>query len=402
MMLWLFRICSVLALIGLAAVVWFAGPLIVFDDTRPLASTWPRIAVIGLVVAGLAGIYLLRSVHARNAQKAIEAAITRDGAYDGDAGQLLEKGMTKAIATLKRASGKRNFLYEVPWYLIIGPPGAGKTTALVNSGLKFPLAVSGAAQPVPGVGGTRNCDWWFTDEAVLIDTAGRYTTQDSDAESDRKGWLGFLALLKKHRARQPINGVIVAISLSDLMTSGEQELGAHAIEIRNRLREIHETLKISFPVYVLFTKADLVAGFMEHFGGLDETRRRMVWGATFQDADHHKNMIGEVPAEFDALVRRLSEEVPDRLQGRIRPGRAHLDLRLCRAVRFAQAAQCGFSRPRLRADEKTGNRHPARVLFLLRHTGGNPDRPCARRHRPQLRQRFSGASVGHRKKLLPA
>ncbi|WP_395446862.1 type VI secretion system membrane subunit TssM [Aminobacter sp. UC22_36] len=313
MMLWLFRICCILALIGLAAVVWFAGPLIVFDDTRPLASTWPRIAVIGLVVAVIAGIYLFRSVHARNAQKAIEAAITSDGAYDGDA-QLLEKGITKAIATLKRASGKRNFLYEVPWYLIIGPPGAGKTTALVNSGLKFPLAVSGAAQPVPGVGGTRNCDWWFTDEAVLVDTAGRYTTQDSDAESDRKGWLGFLALLKKHRARQPINGVIVAISLSDLMTSGDQEFGAHAIEIRNRLREIHETLKISFPVYVLFTKVDLVAGFMEHFGRLDETRRRMVWGATFQDADHHKNMIGEVPAEFDALVRRLSEEVPDRLQ----------------------------------------------------------------------------------------
>jgi type VI secretion system protein ImpL len=46
-------------------------------------------------------------------------------------------------------------------------------------------------QAVRGVGGTRNCDWWFTDQAVLIDTAGRFVTQDSDA-SQRQGHLGWL------------------------------------------------------------------------------------------------------------------------------------------------------------------------------------------------------------------
>ena len=56
-----------------------------------------------------------------------------------------------------------------------------------------------AAARCAGVGGTRNCDWWFTDEAVLIDTAGRYTTQDSDARGRQAAWLGFLRLLKKHR-----------------------------------------------------------------------------------------------------------------------------------------------------------------------------------------------------------
>ena len=53
---------------------------------------------------------------------------------------------------------------------------------------------------------------------MLIDTAGRYTTQDSDAKADRKSWLAFLDLLKKNRPRQPINGVIVAISLDDVLT----------------------------------------------------------------------------------------------------------------------------------------------------------------------------------------
>ena len=99
---------------------------------------------------------------------------------------------------------------------IIGPPGAGKTTALLNAGLHFPLAEEMGQDAVAGVGGTRLCDWWFTDDAVLIDTAGRYTTQDSDAAVDRAGWEAFLDLLKRTRPRQPLNGVIVAIALTDI------------------------------------------------------------------------------------------------------------------------------------------------------------------------------------------
>jgi len=337
MMAWLLRALTIVALAALAAAVWFAGPLIALGDSRPFAPVWSRVAVIALILTVAAGVALLRFWSTRHAQEALAAAVASDSGYDGD-GQHLETGMTKAIAALKRASGRRNFLYELPWYLIIGPPGAGKTTALVNSGLKFPLTVSGTAQPVPGVGGTRNCDWWFTDEAVLIDTAGRYTTQDSDTESDRKGWLAFLSLLKKHRARQPINGVIVAISLADVMISNDQELDAHAVVIRNRLQEIHETLNIRFPVYMLFTKADLIAGFMESFGALDETGRRMVWGSTFQGADLKANMVGEVPAEFDALVRRLSEDVPDHLQGEPDP--------VARIAIFSFAAQFASLRQR--------------------------------------------------------
>ncbi|MCV3207168.1 type VI secretion system membrane subunit TssM [Mesorhizobium sp. YC-39] len=310
---WLLRIFSVIALAGFAATIWFAGPLIRFADTRPLGPVWLRGAIIGVTLAIAALFYGFRFWQMRKAQKALEAAIVRNDDRDGDS-QVLEARMNEAIATLKRSSGKRNFLYAIPWYIIIGPPGAGKTTALVNSGLKFPLAGSGDAQPVAGIGGTRSCDWWFTDEAVLIDTAGRYTTQDSHAPSDKKSWLAFLALLKKYRTRQPINGVILAISLADLIGLDDQQLDAHIVEIRSRLREIHETLKIQFPVYLLFTKADLVSGFMDYFGGFDEQRRRKVWGATFQTTDRNKNMVGEAPAEFEALAKRLAEEIPDRLQ----------------------------------------------------------------------------------------
>ena len=110
----------------------------------------------------------------------------------------MREKLTTALTLLKKASGTRGYLYEQPWYAIIGPPGAGKTTALLNAGLKFPLAAEMGQAAVAGVGGTRMCDWWFTEDAVLIDTAGRYTTQDSDAAVDKAGWDAFLDLLQAH------------------------------------------------------------------------------------------------------------------------------------------------------------------------------------------------------------
>ena len=100
------------------------------------------------------------------------------------------------------------------------------------------------------------------------------------------------------------------------MTPEPAEIDAHANAIRARLLELHDRLKVDFPVYVLFTKADLVAGFIEYFGDLGETGRKQVWGATFQTADKTRNMVGEVPVEFDALLERLSEELTRPAAGR--------------------------------------------------------------------------------------
>jgi type VI secretion system protein ImpL len=299
---------------SLAALVWFAGPLIAFGDFRPLEHYIIREIVILLLLAGVASFggwkYYLR----RKGAKTLAEGVSEENKKDSDEVVLKEK-LKDALATLKASSGgRKDYLYDLPWYLLIGPPGSGKTTALINSGLKFPLSRGAAPAAVAGVGGTRYCDWWFTEDAVLIDTAGRYTTQDSDATADKQSWLAFLDLLKKSRPRQPINGVMVAISLEDIMTLSSAELSAHADAIRARLLELHERLKVDFPVYALFTKGDLVAGFVEFFGFLGDNARKQVWGATFQTQDKTRNLVGEVPVEFDLLLERLSEEQLDRLQ----------------------------------------------------------------------------------------
>ena len=172
----------------------------------------------------------------------------------------------------------------MPWYIIIGPPGSGKTTALVNSSLDFPLAEQFGKGALQGVGGTRNCDWWFTNDAVLIDTAGRYTTQDSHKVVDSSAWESFLKLLKKHRRRRPINGAIVSISIQDLLLQTEEERVQHAKIIRTRIDELMQKLEIRFPVYLIFTKTDLVSGFTEYFEDLSKEDREQVWGISLPNA----------------------------------------------------------------------------------------------------------------------
>jgi len=313
MKVWIYRGILFFCLIVLCIAIWFAGPLIGYGDIRPLGSVWVRLLIIFLIALTVGLYYGISYWRRRRAAAALEDALTEVEEVDEGDAPVLSERMSDALSVLKESSGSAAYLYDLPWYMIIGPPGAGKTTALVNSGLKFPLADKDGATPVAGVGGTRYCDWWFTEDAVLIDTAGRYTTQDSESESDKKSWVSFLSLLKNHRTRQPINGVIVAVSIEDLLKLDAAELNDHSTAIRKRLLEVHNELKIDFPVYVVFTKADLISGFSEYFGNFTESRRRKVWGATFQTEDRKVNMIGQVPAEFDALVVRLTEELTDRL-----------------------------------------------------------------------------------------
>ncbi|WP_293794681.1 type VI secretion system membrane subunit TssM [uncultured Bosea sp.] len=315
---WLRIVAILIGALALAALIWFGGPFVAFGEVRPFESFWVRLPIaVLLLVCAFAWIAVI-VIRRRKATAALTEALEKEETT-GD-GAALSSAMKDALATLKSARGKGgDYLYDLPWYVIIGPPGAGKTTALVNSGLKFPLARGATPAAVAGSGGTRYCDWWFAEDAVLIDTAGRYTTQDTDTRAEKSSWLAFLDLLKTNRPRQPINGVLVAISVEDLLTSSPEEITAHADAIRARLLELHERLKVDFPVYAVFTKADLIAGFNEFFGQLTEPQRRMVWGHTFQTADKTRNMIGDVPPEYDALIERLNERLPDRLQDEHNP-----------------------------------------------------------------------------------
>jgi len=278
-----------IGIVFLSLFIWFAGPLIGFNGQVPLESTFSRLVTTSaLFLIWLASV-VIRFVRSRVKNKQMLDSLIDDAvspAEDESTEELeiLREKMQDAVDTLKNINfskrGGSRFVYEMPWYTIIGPPGAGKTTLLSNSGLEFPLEETHGKLSIKGVGGTRNCDWWFTDQAVLLDTAGRYTTQDSNASVDKSAWDNFLDLLKKTRGRRPINGVLVALSIQDIVQSSEDTLIQTARIIRSRIDELYSKLGVSPPVYLIFTKCDLLAGFNEFFSELDVDGRSQVWGFT--------------------------------------------------------------------------------------------------------------------------
>ncbi|GGM08513.1 type VI secretion protein IcmF [Pseudooceanicola nanhaiensis] len=315
---------TLLVALGLALLIWYLGPLLPIGEAHPFDSAIARFIAIGVVLLLALTVLLIILIRRarRDAKLTEEIVETVDETDEEDEivkAELVElKGKLKeAMAALRKSKLGRRHLYELPWYVMIGPPGAGKTTAIVNSGLQFPLADSMGKNAIGGVGGTRNCDWWFTNDAVMIDTAGRYTTQDSTEAEDNAGWLGFLNLLKKHRKRQPINGAIVAISLSDLALQDEITQKSHAAAIRRRLHELREKLGVRFPVYVIFTKSDMIAGFTEFYDSLGKEDREQVWGFTLPLPKKTKGELNPVAAfddEFDLLLRQLNAQSLEKMQ----------------------------------------------------------------------------------------
>lgn len=315
-------VIGIIGLIALSLLIWFGAGYVKFGENNSTLSPAVRMGIILTIISiWFTWNICLFLVERRNNRQLLdniqseEDTGTPDDERSKEEQEAIQERFKEALSVLKKSRFKsRNgskSLYQLPWYIIIGPPGAGKTTALVNSGLEFPLAQSHGKEALSGIGGTRNCDWWFTNDAVMIDTAGRYTTQDSHRVIDNTAWNKFVEMLKKYRTRRPINGAILAISLQDLMVQTAEQRVHLAKTLRQRINELQQQLGIRFPIYVTFTKCDLVAGFSEYFANLSQAEREQVWGVTFNtDPTAPQGApLDTLSAELDALTERLNERL---------------------------------------------------------------------------------------------
>lgn len=328
---WLLRIFGAVAL---ACVIWFAGPLLAFADVHPLEPEWSRIALIVLLLALWLIRHITRQFKARLGNRKLFDLLVSHAEGNGKAAVAgtpeIRERFAKAATLLKTMQlgdashqrswlarlGSRRYAYQLPWYLFIGAPGSGKTTALTHSGLHFPLSDALGNQPLQGIGGTRNCEWWFTDRAVLIDTAGRYTTQDSNAQADAAEWKEFIDLIKRFRPRQPINGILATVSVPDLLAGNSSEIQRQSMALRTRVAELQRSVGHEFPVYLLVTKTDLLPGFTQFFEDLDRSQREQVWGCTFEMSTSNQdvNLSERLKVQLDVLEDRLFAQLLTRLQ----------------------------------------------------------------------------------------
>lgn len=300
-----------LVVIGVLAL---AAMLFVGADTLKVGGLWALAILVTLLVVWFI-VWAVRRWRARKAAQSLEAAMDAEAERAIKAAPkesraemvAVRQRMQEAVKTIKTSklgltSGSAA-LYELPWYAVIGNPAAGKSTAVVRSGLNFPFSDK-TSSVIQGIGGTRNCDWFFTTEGILLDTAGRYSVH----EEDRDEWLGFLSLLKKNRPKAPLNGVIIAASLAELSNNRPEFAITLAKQLRQRVQELTEKLEVFAPVYVVFTKADLISGFAEFFEDRDRDERERVWGATLPYETATKaDVVASFERHFDELQDGLKE-----------------------------------------------------------------------------------------------
>ena len=164
---------AIVALLIIATLVWWIGPLVAIGTWTPLVSELSRFILIGVVVLLVALRMLLSRWRARRAGHQLtdglmKAPIVKPDQPENAEQKILNTRFSEAVASLRKmrmhAAGKKpgwrdwislssgNYLYELPWYVFIGAPGAGKTTALVNSGLSFPLAEKFGPGAIQGSG----------------------------------------------------------------------------------------------------------------------------------------------------------------------------------------------------------------------------------------------------------
>jgi type VI secretion system protein ImpL len=214
----------------------------------------------------------------------------------------LRKTWNGAVKALRKSHLKLRGdpLYVLPWYMVFGKPSSGKSTSLKNAKLLTPaMELSEHAD-----GSTLNLEWWLYDQAIIIDTAGRYAVPDVD-KRDRKEWATLLSMLSRHKQKEPLNGLVIVVAADRLLECSEEELVEEGQQVRAGINELMEKLEIQMPVYLMVTKCDLVDQFTNWCNYLPEESFLQVMG--YLSEEQVTDIDQELDKAFDTVLNRIKE-----------------------------------------------------------------------------------------------
>ncbi len=257
-------------------VVQTAGVLMLIPkwiDSPWQALMWTLVAMAAvLLILGIVSLIVYLRARAIERQLLSPAGGGLEGIDPGELEEIRQK-MQEALGLLRRAGHGRNAIYQLPWFLVIGRPAAGKTVAIKKSGLSLPVR----RDWTKGDGGNHTCEWFFTNEMIFLDTPGAWVLTGA-SEDAQVYWKELLRRIRRSRGRRPLDGLIVVVPADDLLSRGGGELEEQAANIREIIDLLHDELKFRFPIYLLVSKTDLVEGFTDFFHGLPAQRRHEILG----------------------------------------------------------------------------------------------------------------------------
>ena len=293
--------------------VWLAGPYIAIADTVVLESVVARlIATVILVFCW--GLFVVlyygkrRKMELADPEKAQE--FQEKEVSKSQFSEEVDHIKDRFKAAIKIVT-KHNFYgpssrsrYALPWYLLLGTANCGKTSLLLNSGLKFPLNEQ-ADRHLYKLKPTERCEILYGNEAVFIDTPGAYSEAHADSTPNRL-WTKLLRRMFRVRPARPLNGIIVCVSIRDIIDTDTARREHLARTIRARLSDVLKQLKSYVPVYLIFTKCDAVPGFAQFFAHLQRHEREQVFGCL---AKGDVMEAGAIRVELKDLMQTLNSQI---------------------------------------------------------------------------------------------
>lgn len=326
------RFWVLIGFILFALLLWFLGPYVAFAGKTPLATTTGRL--ISLLVLTL--IWAVCNTVIGGSTKpavaspgvdggdTVASPVANGGAKIDDDAVLVGADMEQvtafknhflqAVKAAKQAGALFKFWQvrrSLPWYLMVGSPKSGKSTLLTHAALGVKNTHAPEEEGLKHISGNDECHWWLSEgEAIFMDLSGKYIRPECAHATFQQIWRSTLKLFKKHRKHCLLHGIVLTVSWQELTQQTDKQRQLHAKCIRERLLEITQQQKTLPPVYLIFTKCDLIPGFSEFFSGLSQEERNQVWGCTFPEkATRFVYPWEHFAGEYEGLVARLEEQL---------------------------------------------------------------------------------------------
>ncbi len=223
----------------------------------------------------------------------------------------LSRSFRQALRVLRQNVTGGNYRYKIPWFLIIGETGAGKTTILDNTGLE---AFTEQTGPDPDA----LCSWHFFDQGVVLDLKGLALQAENTKIRDAGSWPYFLRLLLKHRPERPLDGIVITLPASDLFGPETEtaerlhRINRRASRMYDRIWKAQKTLGMRCPIYILISKCDQIPGFRDLCRVLPEHLQDQMFGWSNPyalDTAYTPNCVPEAFQNLNAELRYLQSEL---------------------------------------------------------------------------------------------
>ncbi len=269
---------------------WFWGHLIAFNEIYIFGNSYIRFAILVIFWAIIFSFFMLKPLmeflsSLKSSKRSLLKAIKKE------ANHSLFKAKRNFLISLNDAktSWKSDLtIKDLPLIIVIGNEGSGKSTFINYSNIEYPLSDSLESYKKLHQS-TNNFSLYVSKKGALLDTEGNYfsqeelftpTSSDELPEDDlvknkdfllkRNIWRNFLSFLKKNLFHSKLNGIILIID-TRLFLSNPKEYSSNLIRhLVKRTNECERILNLKLPIYIIFSKLDLVEGMKDFFDIFEE------------------------------------------------------------------------------------------------------------------------------------